>query len=301
MIMEKKNLIGITLIIILLVLCGILIYLVYINSNQTMQKCYPESNINSIDEELVNNLGNLQFNKFYYYDNEDVTVDNLTYSQKMQIVYNKIKSNYSINGDIINDVYYLNSIPKGEFDYFYYDFLGISENYVNQFTVNIDGYSDPYCLVENQYINCYSNDGAYVYDSIGPDSINYITFDSAEIKDNDLIIYANYINVYIGEANLCGSQLACDNFEMMKDTLGDIYNDLGIYSDPNKNNKLDNLDYYANLYFEESQIINDFDNYVIEKLIEHYKNEGKIGKLEITYKKDSQGIYHWYSSKLIND
>ncbi|HIS12828.1 MAG TPA: hypothetical protein IAB40_06960, partial [Candidatus Onthocola stercoravium] len=51
--MEKKNLIGITLIIILLVLCGILIYLVYINSNQTMQKCYPESNINSIDEELV--------------------------------------------------------------------------------------------------------------------------------------------------------------------------------------------------------------------------------------------------------
>ena len=62
MIMEKKNLIGITLIIILLVLCGILIYLVYINSNQTMQKCYPEGNINSIDEELVNNLGNLQFN-----------------------------------------------------------------------------------------------------------------------------------------------------------------------------------------------------------------------------------------------
>ena len=46
MIMEKKNLIGITLIIILLVLCGILIYLVYINSNQTMQKCYPEGNIN---------------------------------------------------------------------------------------------------------------------------------------------------------------------------------------------------------------------------------------------------------------
>ena len=269
MIMEKKNLIGITLIIILLVLCGILIYLVYINSNQTMQKCYPEGNINSIDEELVNNLGNLQFNKFYYYDNEDVTVDNLTSSQKMQIVYNKIKSNYPINGDIINDVYYLNSIPKGEFDYFYYDFLGISENYANRFTVNIDGYSDPYCLVENQYINCYSNDGAYVYDIIGPDSINYITFDSAEIKDNDLIVYANYINVYIGDANLCGSQLACDNFEMMKDTLGDIYNDLGIYSDPNQNNKLDNLDYYANLYFEESQIINDFDNYVIEKLIEH--------------------------------
>lgn len=103
--MRKKIIVNIVLGMLIILVIGSGSYILYkeIEKNNTvlLSDC-PNTETTctcncDYDEVLVENLGKNEFNNFYYYDGENITINDLSENDKFAIVYNKIQPNESYN------------------------------------------------------------------------------------------------------------------------------------------------------------------------------------------------------------
>lgn len=112
--MRKKIIVNIVLGMLIILVIGSGSYILYkeIEKNNTvlLSDC-PNTETTctcncDYDEVLVENLGKNEFNNFYYYDGENITINDLSENDKFAIVYNKIQPNESYNFPINPGIQY---------------------------------------------------------------------------------------------------------------------------------------------------------------------------------------------------
>ena len=313
--MRKKIIVNIVLGMLIILVIGSGSYILYkeIEKNNTvlLSDC-PNTETTctcncDYDEVLVENLGKNEFNNFYYYDGENITINDLSENDKFAIVYNKIQPNESYNfpidpGDTISffrqndyeEIYKSIFESDAQIDY--------SEGFIisNEFL-------DLYCGIDTlrkNRISCTTNE---TYESFGSgsgssysyDGNTYIVYDYSTIENGDLIVNADYLFADTSSLAGCGADMGCGDYESLtKNYSEEDIEAFALYSDPNKENKVDGIDYYFDVMGGIGEYVS---SEQITELVNHYKEKNQTGKIKITYKLDSLNNYYWYSTEYISN
>ena len=311
--MQKKIIVNIIIGILIILVIASGSYILYKEiekSNMVLPSDCPNTEDDCIcncdyDEILVENLGKNEFNTFYYYDGQNITINDLSENDKFAIVYNKIQPNESYNfplnpGDTIS------FFRQSDYEEIYRSLFKSDAqiDYSEKFIISNE-FLDLYCQLDtlrNNEITCTTNE-TYENFSSGSsynfDGNTYIVYDYSTIENGDLIVYADYLFADTSSLAGCGVDMACGDYESLRMNYSEENIEaFALYSDPNKENKVDGIDYYLD-------VMKGIGEYVsieqITKLVNHYKEKNQTGKIKITYKLDSLNNYYWYSTEYISN
>lgn len=273
----KNKMLNVIIIILVIISVGLTGFVIYdkILNNQNKESKNTDDNYEKIGKELFEKYGN------YVYSSENLNYWKL--SNKIRLEMALIKSNNFIyNENFKNDVENMdwNNVQVDEDgmaiypNYFKLDIKNFENSYKILFgqdkNINYEKFSTSAftteeltlplnCKKEGSYLVCYPFDGGGGGDWTPMNAFNY---DYAEIVDDKLDVYVNYLGLNEpGKGKLC-SDLECHN--LIDDV---IYQD----EDLNNNNK--------------------------SKIFEKYK--GKTGVYKLVFNKDSNNNWYWVETQII--
>lgn len=114
-----------------------------------------------------------------------------------------------------------------------------------------------------------------------------------------MIVYADYLFADTSSLAGCGADMGCGDYESLtKNYSEEDIEAFALYSDPNKENKADGIDYYFDVMGGIGEYVS---SEQITELVNHYKEKNQTGKIKITYKLDSLNNYYWYSTEYISN
>ena len=275
--MEQNNTVYTTgvIILIIIIIAGISysVYSLFIKDDNTN---FNTEELDNIGLELFDMVDNRQGYDLPFFDTENtLTYDSIIDTEKLVLAHKLIPdSEKTINEECTNALSNcaFETFSAATMEKYYHELFGSDKTVNHQFYTDFSNYLT--CSYNNNEYQCAMRIGGDV-----TDVVKYIKYDSTKEVAGDVIVTVKSLYV--------------------------INND-GIYSDSTESNRIDNLDYYDNLmdslsendYIDGINGINNSNyNNFIDNLFARY--DSNVGIYEVTFRKDANDNYYWYSTKLM--
>ncbi len=275
--MEQNNTVYTTgvIILIIIIIAGISysVYSLFIKDDNTN---FNTEELDNIGLELFDMVDNRQGYDLPFFDTENkLTYDSIIDTEKLVLAHKLIPdSEKTINEECTNALSNcaFETISVTTMEKYYHELFGSDKTVNHQF----------YTIYNNHLTCSYRTDEYECTVRLGINEasvIQYIKYDSTKEVDGDIIITVK--NLY-------------------------VIDDVGIYSDSTESNRIDNLEYYDDQMSSLSE--NDYNNGInginnsnynnfINNLFAKYNISAGIYK--VTFKKDANDNYYWYSSEIV--